>query len=62
RNAKLLRTISYKDVDRLLIQGSKVLHPRTIVPVSSARIPLRIMNTLSPHNPGTLITYERSLV
>jgi aspartate kinase len=62
KNAQLLHTVSYKEVTRLLLQGSRVLHPRTIIPVSAAGIPLRVMNTLSPQKPGTLITHGRSMV
>jgi aspartate kinase len=36
--------------------GAKVLHPRAIRPARQANIPVRMLNTFEPDNPGTLIT------
>jgi len=41
--------------------GAKVLHPRTIRPAIKAEIPVRVLNTLNPDHPGTIITRNSSL-
>src|SRR5581483_9091924 len=40
--------------------GSKVIHPRTIVPAVAAGVPIRIKNTFNPDHPGTLIAASSS--
>lgn len=55
KNARLLQNLSYNQASRLIQLGAKVLHPRTIIPISSAQIPIRVMNTLHPEHEGTSI-------
>ena len=38
--------------------GAKVLHPRTIRPAVSLGIPVRILSTFLPDEPGTLVTRD----
>jgi aspartate kinase len=54
--AKTLRELSYVEASELAYYGADVLHPKTIRPVIENRIPLRILNSFQPLDPGTLIT------
>lgn len=54
-DAKLLNHLSYAEAMELSYFGAKVLHPRTIAPISQYQIPCLIKNTLQPQQPGTLI-------
>ena len=38
--------------------GAKILHPLTVLPAKEANIPVRLKNTMSPSDPGTLISNE----
>ena len=53
-----LPRLSYREAAELAYFGAKVLHPRTMLPVERAGIPLRILSTLDPDEPGTLISNE----
>ena len=57
-DARTLPSISYGEVAELSFFGAKVLHPRTIQPVAEMRIPVRVLNSLNPDHPGTLICEE----
>ena len=54
--ARLLREISYNEAAELAYFGAKVLHPKTLQPVTEAGIPVWIRNSFSPEKPGTKIT------
>jgi len=54
--ARSLPALSYAEAAELAYFGSKVIHPRTIVPAVAAGVPIRIKNTFNPAHPGTLIT------
>jgi bifunctional aspartokinase / homoserine dehydrogenase 1 len=51
-----LPTLHYREAAELAYFGAKVLHPRTMRPLTERGIPLLIKNTLNPDAPGTLIT------
>ena len=53
--ARTLRELSYAEASALAYYGADVLHPKTIRPVIERSIPLRIMNSFDPADPGTLI-------
>jgi aspartate kinase len=53
--ARTLRELSYIEASDLAYYGADVLHPKTIRPVIENTIPLRIMNSFNPEDPGTLI-------
>ncbi|MBM3190525.1 MAG: aspartate kinase, partial [Chloroflexi bacterium] len=59
-DARTLPSISYAEVAELSYFGAKVLHPRTMQPVASMGIPVRVLNTFNPQHPGTLICGEAS--
>lgn len=54
-NAFLLKSISYQEAMELSYFGAKVLHPRTIEPISQFKIPCFIKNTTNIQSTGTLI-------
>lgn len=53
--ARSLPDLSYAEASELAYFGSKVIHPRTILPAVAAGVPIRIKNTFNPSHPGTLI-------
>lgn len=58
KRAKVLPYISYTEVGELAYYGAKVLHPKTVQPIITREIPLRVRNTFNPEHPGTLIGAE----
>lgn len=54
--ARTLREISYNEAAELAYFGAKVLHPKTLRPVSDAGIPVWIRNSFAPQQHGTKIT------
>jgi bifunctional aspartokinase / homoserine dehydrogenase 1 len=54
--ARTLQEISYKEAAELAYFGAKVLHPKTLRPVSEAGIPVWIRNSFLPERNGTKIT------
>jgi aspartate kinase len=50
--------LSFAEASELAYFGAKVLHPATILPAVSKNIPVRILNSRQPTNPGTLITAQ----
>ena len=55
-DAKPLASLSYAEAAELSYFGAKVIHPRTVLPAIEAGIPVRILNTFAPNDPGTTIT------
>ena len=58
KRAQVLPTVSYQEVGELAYYGAKVLHPKTVQPIISKGIPMRVRNTFNPDFEGTLITEE----
>lgn len=54
-NARLLTELSYAEAARLSWFGAKVLHPRTLIPIATRGIPVRVRNSFRPHIRGTSI-------
>ena len=54
--ARTLREISYNEAAELAYFGAKILHPKTLRPVSEAGIPVWIRNSFLPERSGTKIT------
>src|SRR6266545_3392561 len=53
--ARTLQEISYNEAAELAYFGAKVLHPKTLRPVSEAGIPVWIRNSFFPQREGTKI-------
>ena len=47
--------ISYDEASRMALFGAKVLHPMTIAPAVEKNIPIWVLNSMSPKDPGTEI-------
>jgi aspartokinase/homoserine dehydrogenase 1 len=58
--ARVIPAISYEEAQELAHFGAKVLHPRTIRPAVARDIPVRILSTFAPHEPGTLVQRKSS--
>ena len=56
KEARSLERVSYREAAEMSYFGARVLHPRTIVPASEAKIPVRVRSSFAPEHPGTLIT------
>jgi aspartokinase/homoserine dehydrogenase 1 len=59
-DARVVPSVSYDEAQELAHFGAKVLHPRTIRPAVALDIPVRILSTFLPHEPGTLVTRSSS--
>jgi aspartate kinase len=55
---RVVPQLSFAVASELAYFGAKVLHPATILPAVSKNIPVRILNSRQPENPGTLITSQ----
>ncbi|MCC6905400.1 MAG: aspartate kinase [Anaerolineae bacterium] len=53
--AHTIDKLTYREVTELAYFGAKVLHPKTIRPVSELGMPIRVKDTFHPDHPGTLI-------
>jgi len=54
-DATLLSTISYREAAELAFFGAKVLHPKSILPLEKASIPVLMKNSSRPLAVGTLV-------
>ena len=50
--------LSFDEAAELAYFGAKILHPTCILPAKLAKIPVRLLNTMEPQAPGTLISNE----
>ncbi len=48
--------LSFDEAAELAYFGAKILHPFTVRPAQRANIPVRLLNTMQPDAPGTLIS------
>jgi len=55
---RVVPRLSFAEASELAYFGAKVLHPSTILPAVAKDIPVRILNSHRPDNPGTMITNE----
>ncbi|HET7225107.1 MAG TPA: aspartate kinase [Candidatus Eisenbacteria bacterium] len=56
--ARPVPRLSFAEASELAYFGAKVLHPKTLLPAIERQIPVRILNTTAPAQPGSLITAE----
>lgn len=57
-NPRPIDTITYRELRELAYMGANVIHDEAIFPVREAGIPVKIKNTNSPDDPGTLIVRD----
>jgi aspartate kinase len=53
-----VKVISFEEASELAYFGAKVLHPATVLPAIEKNIPVLILNSRNPDNPGTRIISE----
>lgn len=53
-----VRYLHFEEAAELAYFGAKILHPTCIQPAKYAHIPVRLLNTLDPSAPGTLISND----
>jgi aspartate kinase len=54
--ARCLRRVSFREAAEMAYFGAKVLHPATLIPAMEKNIPVYVLNSRNPLNPGTEIT------
>lgn len=53
-----IRHLSFDEAAELAYFGAKILHPQSVFPAQRYNVPVRLLNTLDPQAPGTLISRE----
>ena len=53
--ARVIGDLSYREAGEMAYFGSKVLHPRTMIPVIEKDIPIEVRSSIEPDAGGTLI-------
>ena len=53
---KPITELSFDEAAELAYFGAKILHPTCVLPAQRKNIPVRLLNTMKPDAPGTLIT------
>src|SRR5881296_823210 len=56
--ARKVKVISFDEAAELAYFGARVLHPATLLPAVTNKIPVRVLNSYKPEQGGTLITDE----
>lgn len=51
-----IRELSFDEAAELAYFGAKILHPSSVLPARQYGIPVRLLNTMQPEAPGTLIS------
>lgn len=54
-NTRPVKAIHFEEAAELAYFGAKILHPACVLPARLHNIPVRLLNTLEPEAPGTLI-------
>jgi len=54
--ARPVPLLSFAEASELAYFGAKVLHPKTLLPAMDRAIPVRVLNTTRPDDPGSLVT------
>ena len=55
---KPVPVLHFEEAAELAYFGAKILHPTCILPAKLANIPVRLLNTMEPKAPGTLISTQ----
>lgn len=58
KGTKPIAQLSFDEAAELAYFGAKILHPQSVFPAQRYKIPVRLLNTMEPGAPGTLITHE----
>jgi aspartate kinase len=55
---KPVRNLHFEEAAELAYFGAKILHPTCVLPAKLNNIPVRLLNTMDPSAPGTIISNE----
>lgn len=55
---KPVRNLHFEEAAELAYFGAKILHPTCVLPAKLSNIPVRLLNTMDPAAPGTIISNE----
>ncbi|MGQ1785455.1 MULTISPECIES: aspartate kinase [unclassified Saccharicrinis] len=55
-NTHSIANLSFDEAAELAYFGAKILHPTSVLPAKLSNIPVRLLNTMAPEAPGTLIS------
>jgi aspartate kinase len=58
KGTKPIARLSFDEAAELAYFGAKILHPQSVFPAQKYKIPVRLLNTMDPKAPGTLITND----
>ncbi len=58
QNTKPVPYLHFEEAAELAYFGAKILHPTCILPAKLNNIPVRLLNTMDPKAPGTLISLQ----
>src|SRR5690606_34830963 len=53
-----IANLSFNEAAELAYFGAKILHPQSVFPAQRYNVPVRLLNTMDPQAPGTLINRE----
>jgi aspartate kinase len=56
KGTKPIAQLSFDEAAELAYFGAKILHPQSVFPAQKYKIPVRLLNTMEPTAPGTLIS------
>src|SRR5690606_543721 len=56
-----IATLCFDEAAELAYFGAKILHPQSIFPARRFNIPVRLLNTMDPQSPGTLISKDGAI-
>jgi aspartate kinase len=56
KGTKPIANLSFDEAAELAYFGAKILHPQSVFPAQKYKIPVRLLNTMEPEAPGTLIS------
>jgi aspartate kinase len=54
--ARPVPLLTFAEASELAYFGARVLHPKTLLPAMERAIPVRVLNTARPDDPGSLVT------
>lgn len=58
KGTKPIANLSFDEAAELAYFGAKILHPQSVFPAQRYNVPVRLLNTMEPQAPGTLINKE----
>ncbi len=58
KGTKPIARLSFDEAAELAYFGAKILHPQSVFPAQKYKIPVRLLNTMEPEKPGTLIAHD----